>query len=176
MNGRAAAPPAMACRVGVSTSTKRRALSVSRQALGQQREPLGEDGKLAGFRAAELAVDADDVAQIEALRKLPIVAHLLLAYEQLDLAGHVADVDELQLSLVTMQHDAAGGTDLRPGHFAGALIGQPFAEVEIGAGRVQIWQSRFPTVLCAIYDFDSPRTNVRDWCVIIEARAPRVVA
>ena len=61
----------------------------------------------------------------------PVVADLLLADEELDLAGHVADVDELQLALVAMQHDAAGGADLRARHFAGALFGEPFAEVEV---------------------------------------------
>ena len=77
------------------------------------------------------------------LGQLPIVADLLLADEELDLARHVADVDELQLALVAMQHDAAGRAHLRPDHFAGALLGEPLAEVEIGAGGVEIRQSRF---------------------------------
>ena len=110
------------------------------QALRENREPLGEDRKLARLRAAQLAVDADDVAQVEALGQLPIVAHLLLADEELNLARHVADVDELQLALVAMQHDAAGGANLRARHFAGALLGEPLAEIEIGAGRCQIGQ------------------------------------
>src|SRR5262245_41207313 len=37
------------------------------EALGKDREPLGKYGKLARFRAAELAVDADDVAEVQAL-------------------------------------------------------------------------------------------------------------
>ena len=73
------------------------------------------------FVRLQLAVDADDVAQVEALGQCPVVADLLLADEELDLAGPVADVDELQLALVAMQHDAAGGPDLRADAFRRGL-------------------------------------------------------
>src|SRR3990172_2781994 len=69
------------------------------QRFGEQMDLLGEDGEFAGHGAAELAVDADDVAQVKALDELPIVSDLLLSDEELDLPGHVADVDKLQLPL-----------------------------------------------------------------------------
>ena len=100
------------------------------EALGEDREVLGEDRELAGFGAAELAVDADDVAQVEALGEWPIVADLLLADEELDLARHVADVDEDELAGVALEDDAAGGADLGAVHLAGALFGEPGAEVD----------------------------------------------
>ena len=59
----------------------------------------GEDRQLAGSRAVQLAVDADDVAQVEALGQLPVLlADLLLADEHLDRAGPIVDVDEHRLA------------------------------------------------------------------------------
>src|SRR5450755_2124364 len=84
----------------------------SGQALAQDRESLGEDGKLAGLGAAQLAVDADDVAEVETLGELPAVADLFLADEELELARHVADVDEEKLAGISLEDNAAGGPDL----------------------------------------------------------------
>ena len=81
--------------------------------LGEKMQLLGEDRQLAGLGALQLAIDADQVAQVEALGQGPVlVADLAAADEQLDLAGPVADVDEDQLALLALQDDAAGGADL----------------------------------------------------------------
>ena len=144
------------------------------QALREHREPLGEDRELAGLRAAQLAVDADDVAQVEALGERPVVADLLLTDEELNLAGHVADIDELQLALIAMQHDPPGGSHLRARHFAGPLLREPFAEIEIGAGRRQIGQRNLPPILQRETNFVRPPANVGDRRVIVEPRAPRI--
>ena len=143
LNGRAAAPPAMACSVGPfdldeALAGQRvadrlhdlRALQEPRQhalgvdqvevahplpqlgigqavvlfgrrldRLGEEVQLLGEDRQLAGLGALQLAVDADQVAQVEALGQGPVLlAHLAAADEHLDLAGPVADVDEDQLA------------------------------------------------------------------------------
>ena len=75
---------------------------------------VGEDRQLAGLGALQLAVDADDVAQVEALGQGPVlVAHLALADQHLDPSGPVADVEEDQLAGAALQHDAAGGADRR---------------------------------------------------------------
>ena len=179
LNGRAAAPPAIECSVGPSTSTKPRAASVSRidctilRAVEEPRQhafavrqveiphPLPQLGIGAGRDAFPAAARALLVRKCSCSAKIvsspvlvrrsspstpmmsprskhsascPVVADLLLADEELDLAGPVADVDEHQLALVALQHDAAGGADLRADHFAGALLGEPLAEVEALAG------------------------------------------
>ena len=81
--------------------------------LGEKVQLLGEDRQLAGLRALQLAVDADHVAQVEALGQRPVVlADLAAADEELNLAGPIADVDEDQLALLALQHDPAGGPHL----------------------------------------------------------------
>ena len=114
--------------------------------LAEHREPLDEDRELARLRAAQFAVDADHVAQVEALGQLPAVADLLQADEKLNLAGHVADVGEDQFAAGTLQHDPAGRANLGADHLAGPLLGNPFAKVEAFAGRCRIGRRHVATV------------------------------
>src|SRR5690606_34859529 len=89
------------------------------------------DRKLAGLRAAERAIDADKIAQVETLCEFPVLfAHLLLADEELDAARPILDIDEEQLALVAQEHDAAGRADGGTDDFSAAGIGEPLAEVE----------------------------------------------
>ena len=220
LNGRAAAPPAIACSVGPSISTKPRLLSVSRidctifvrlqeprqhavavgqveiphplpqlgvgeavvlfgrrgEALREEVQLLGEDRQLAGLRAAQLAIDADDVAQVEALGQRPVVADLLLADEELDLAGPVADVDEPQLALVAMQHDPAGSAHLRARHFAGALLRSHLRKSKSAPAVGKIGQRYRPAILCFERDLAGAVANIGDGSMVIEPRAPRIVA
>ncbi len=84
------------------------------QALGQKRELFGEDGQLAGLGVAEAAVDADQVAQVELFDQAPAeIADLLLADEDLDVVGPVAEVEEDDLALPAPEHDPAGDADGR---------------------------------------------------------------
>ena len=84
------------------------------QALGQERELLGEDGQLAGLGVAEPAVDADQVAQVEQFDQAPAgVADLLLADEDLDPLGPVAELEEDDLPLPAAEHDPPGDADGR---------------------------------------------------------------
>ena len=163
-NGRAAAPPAIDCIVGVSTSTnsplgqdlaERRdhlrpaeeglqALGVvgqvdvplagpllgvgqavpllgrRQEALAQEGERLGEDGQLAGPGQAQAAVDADQVAQVQLRGERPAgLAHLVLADHHLDRPGPVADLEERDLALPSLQDDPPGDPDLGPGRLLG---------------------------------------------------------
>ena len=60
------------------------------QRLREELEARGEDRHLAGLRLAEPAVDADEVAEVEAVDDLPgLGADLLLAEHDLDPAGAV---------------------------------------------------------------------------------------
>ena len=78
------------------------------------------------------------------------VADLLLADEQLDLAGPVLDVDEPQLARIALQHDPARGADLRPRQFARAVLGQPLPEVDLLAA-VQVRQlDHRPSAVCSL--------------------------
>ena len=72
----------------------------------------------------------------------PIVADLLLADEELDLAGHVANVDEDELAGVALEDDAAGGADLGAVHLAGALFGEPGPEVDFRLRVIENGASR----------------------------------
>src|SRR5262245_25685711 len=121
-------------------------------------------------------MDTDDIAQIKALGQSPIVAHLQLTNEQLNLPRHVADIDELQLPLVTMKDNSSGGANLGTRHLARALFREPLAEIEIGVRRRQIGQRNLPTILQAKYDLASPLANRSDRRMIIEPRAPRIAA
>jgi hypothetical protein len=91
-------------------------------------KPLGKDRELAGLGAPQRAVDADDIAEVEALSQLPIGAHLDLADEELKLPGHVANVDEQQLPGVSGQDNAPRGPYGGADHLPGALLGQPRAK------------------------------------------------
>ena len=60
--------------------------------LGVKEKLFREHGQLARIGAAESPLGSDQVSQIEQLRQLKIlIANLLLANENLDLAGPVAD-------------------------------------------------------------------------------------
>ena len=77
---------------------------------------VGEDGQLAGLGVAERAVDADQVAQVEQLDQVPAqVADLLLADEDLDAFGPVAELEEDDLPLPAPEHDPPGDADGGPG-------------------------------------------------------------
>ncbi len=58
---------------------------------------------------AQRAVDADEVAQVEFLsQRPPGLADLLLAEVDLDLAGPVTNLEEMNLAHVAPEHDPAG--------------------------------------------------------------------
>ena len=201
MNGRAAAPPAMACSVGPSTSTNPRPASVLRidctifvrrkkrlqhavgvdqieiphplpqlgigqalvllrrrgDRLGEELQVLGEDRQLARLGPLQLAVDADDVAQVEALGQGEVlVAHLALADHHLDRAGPVADLEPMDLARGTAQHDSPGRADLRAmlfGRLAGLAV----------AGRLD-------------GDFAFPGADFADRLMVVEPGAPGIDA
>ena len=199
VNGRAAAPPAMACSVGPSTSTKAfarqrvadrlhdlrppqetlplavgmdqievahplpqfgvgQALVLFRRrfdALGEEVDVGGKDGQLAHLGAAQLAIDADQVAQVELLGQFPVLlAHLLHADRHLDASGPVVQVEEDQLAGPADEHDPPGGPDLRPV--------RAWRLVRLG-GRL-------------VNDLVLAGTDLADGRMIVEAVSPRVDA
>ena len=146
-------------------------------ALGEEVQLLGEDRQLARLRAPQLAVDADDVAQVEALGELPVVADLLLADEELNLAGPVADVDEDQLAAGSLQHDAARprgpwGRPSRPAPCSASHL----RKSKPSAGESQIGQRDVAAIGRAENDLAGAGANVGDRRVIVEPRSPRIVA
>ena len=125
--------------------------------FAQEMEVLDEDRQLAGPRPLQLAVGADDVAQVEAPRQRPVrLADLLLADEQLDVARPVADVGKDQLAGGALQHDASGGADLGP-----ALLG---------------WLARLAVADRLDDDLRLPGADLADGLVAVEAAAPGVEA
>ena len=87
-------------------------------ALGEEVDVGGEDGQLAHLGAAQLAVDADQVAQVELLGQFPVLlAHLLHADRHLDASGPVVQVEEDQLAGPAQEHDPPRRPDLRPVQF-----------------------------------------------------------
>ena len=84
------------------------------QRLGQEFQPRREDGHLPGLRIAKPAVDADQVAEVEAVDHLPGVgADLLLAEHDLDPARAVGQIDEDEAAGTPQEHDAARHADGR---------------------------------------------------------------
>ena len=94
-------------------------LGGGQQALGQHRQPVGEDGQLAGLRPPERAIDPDQVPEVELAGEAPAdLAHLVLAHEDLDAAGPVAEFEEIDLPLAPTQADPPRHPD--PRAFLGA--------------------------------------------------------
>src|SRR5262249_24902004 len=92
------------------------ALAEERQAAG-----FGEDRQIAGAGMAQRAVDAQQVAQVEPLGQGPAgLADLVLADHHLDLAGPVAELEEVDLPLASPEHDPARHPDAGAG-LLGAL-------------------------------------------------------
>ena len=82
--------------------------------LGQEVQVLDKDRELAGLRPLQLAIDTDDVPQVEALGQVPVLfADLVAADEQLDLPRPIADLEKNQFSGWPLQHDPPCGSDLR---------------------------------------------------------------
>ena len=98
------------------------------------------------MRAAQLAVDADQVAQVELLGQFPVLlAHLVHADRHLDPSGPVVQVEEDQFAGPPQEHDPPRRADLRPmqlGRLAG--LGGRFGDdlavagADLADGRVII--------------------------------------
>ena len=97
---------------------------------------IDPDGRLPLARLAEDPFDADQVAEIEQVGECPaLFAHLLLAGHDLDAAGLIVQLQEVDVPLVAAEDDAASGAD---------PLGRIFIEGEArfgqntGDGRVAI--------------------------------------
>ena len=83
------------------------------QALGQQFEGLDRHGELAALRAHHGADDADPVAYVEVLELGErFLAQRVDTAEQLHVARRVAQLEEGELALVALGHDAASDLHL----------------------------------------------------------------
>ncbi len=110
--------------------------------LGEEVQLLGEDRQLAGLGALQLAFDADQIAQVEALGHGPVlIADLVAADEHLDLAGPIANIEEDQLASLALQHDPAGRADLGAMRCSACRPLRPAASVTISPSRRESSQS-----------------------------------
>ena len=189
VNGRAAAPPAMACSVGPSTSTNRSPASVLRidwtifvRRRNRSSDALGVDQVEVAHPLAQLGIAAGPCAWPAASRstcerkcscsakmvsspvfvrrsspstpmmsprskhcgQFPVrLAHLVLADEELDLAGPVADVDEDQLARL-----ALAGRCVRPrGPWArAARAACPSAQSPTGSTTISFSRARISPI------------------------------
>ncbi len=93
------------------------------QRLGEQRDVLERDRQLAGARADDRAVGADQVAEVEVRQaaELLLAEHVLPA-EQLDAPRAVDEVQERGLALPAARGDAAGHADAHLGLTAGLQV------------------------------------------------------
>ena len=86
------------------------------QGLGEELELLRVDAQLAGAGAEEIALDADDVADIEQLEELEIaLAHGVLLDVDLQALSVLLQVGEAGLAHVAQRHEAAGDADAHLG-------------------------------------------------------------
>ncbi len=91
------------------------------QRLGKELQLFGVDAQFAGAGAEEVAVHADDVADIEQLEELIIaLAHGVLLHVDLQTLAVLLEVGEAGLAHVAQGHEAAGDADA---HFGGQLFG-----------------------------------------------------
>ena len=103
------------------------------QALGQQGQLGGTDTQLAGLGAEHLALDTDDIAHVQLLEGgVSLLAQLVAADIQLDIALVIAQVGKACLAHHTLGHHTAGQRDLLA---AVGLVGQIF-ELFLQVGRV----------------------------------------
>ena len=96
-------------------------------ALREEVDFCGKDRQFADLCADQLAVDADQVAQVELLRQLPmLLAHLLHADGHLDASRPVVQIEEDQLPGPPQEHDPPRRPDRRPMQFRrlAGLIGR----------------------------------------------------
>ena len=78
------------------------------QRLGQQRPAVDTDRQLAAASAKRRALDADDVAEVEAYQLLVGVAQHVLARMELDAARAVREIEEGGLAVAAPARQAAG--------------------------------------------------------------------
>ena len=113
------------------------------QTLGQHGHVHGMDGDLSGLGAEYIALDADEVAQVEALLEHDIVKCGVFGVGtkgvtgdvHLDAAFAVQQFHECGLALHTLAHDASGHTN-HPAVFGGCGSGHLFALLILDGGQV----------------------------------------
>jgi hypothetical protein len=82
------------------------------QRLRQEGHLVDADRHFAGVRQLQMAVDADQIAEVDAADHFPLlVSEVGLREHQLNPPGPVLQVEELELPLVVAEHDPAGETD-----------------------------------------------------------------
>jgi hypothetical protein len=87
------------------------------QRFRQQPQCLDTHRQLASARAHQCAFGADDVADIPRLERLVSVAERGLLQEQLQMSGHVLQLDETRLAHDTLGHQPAGNANMFGGGF-----------------------------------------------------------
>ena len=145
--------------------------------LGEEVNVFGEDRQFARVAASEHSVDADDVAQVELFDNGPVVvADLLFADHQLDVARQIANVDKVQLAFVAVQDDTTGGAHLGADHLAPfALVGFPLAEIEVFGSIVKIRQWKLVAV-DVVGDLAVAGADVADERAVVEPLAPGIMS
>ena len=142
--------------------------------LREKKQLLCKDRDLAGFCAAQGALDADDVAEVKAIRQVPAcLANLFLADEQLNLPRLITNINELQTPRISQQYDAACGAYCWTDQLAFALFGEPAAKIEIRI-LVDIGQIDLLAIFRLELDFADSSANGSDGIFAIESTAPRI--
>ena len=100
------------------------------QRLAEQLERCHGHGQLPALRAHHRALDADPVAHVQVLELGErVLAQRVDAAEQLHVARGVAQLEESQLALIALRHDAAGDLHLVLGGRAVLEVGVLFGQV-----------------------------------------------
>ena len=93
------------------------------QGLGQKTELGRPHCILAGLGLAELALDGDDIAEVDLLDRRPMIREILLGQPDLQIPATVANLQECQLAHRAVQHDPPTDANARRlGCFTGAQI------------------------------------------------------
>ena len=121
-----------------------------------------EDGQFAALRLLEFAVDADQVAEVDAEREFPgLFGNLVFPDHNLDFAAPILNRPENELSLFALEHHATGDADLRA------------ARRDFGARRgAFVFRREFDRF--ADDDFAFASADVADQRAVVETPAPRI--
>ena len=145
------------------------------QGFGHKVKLGRKHGQFPRVGTTQTSIDSDQVAEVQKLRQIKVgVGNLSLCQKDLDIAGPVPDIQEVQLASRAKQHDSASHSNHRPNFLARSLACLPCLVVDWFRRPIKIRQRNLTSVFFTELHLSGHFPYRLDEGPVIESRTPRV--